>query len=93
MLEHNLDGTETEHFPCGVTWLEESARHGGFVDLDNPAFVLIRQYCRSRIPNGKALDPRCCQRPELSYHDTREPCEICRHASNPTPSGRAGRDA
>jgi hypothetical protein len=65
------------HCPCGATWLERSAGHGGFADLDNPAFVLICQHCRSRIPKEKTQNPRCCRTPEISYHDLREPCEIC----------------
>ena len=71
-----------EHFHrwcrCGATWAERSAGHG-FVDLDNPAQVLLCQHCRSRIPNAKAMNPRSCRTPEVSYHDTREPCDLCLH--------------
>jgi len=65
--------------PRSATWLERSAGHAGAdLTLDDPAFVLICQHCRTRIPKEKAMNPRCCRTPEVSYHDTRDPCELCR---------------
>jgi hypothetical protein len=64
---------------CGATWLERSAGHAGVdISLDDPVFVAICQHCRTRFPNEKAMAPRCCRTPEIRYHDTREPCELCR---------------
>lgn len=73
--------------PCGAEWLERSAGHGGFVDLDNPAFVAICQHCRTRMNHVQALAPTSCRLAELSYHDTREPCDLCIEEREPGAEG------
>jgi hypothetical protein len=65
------------HCPCGATWLERSAGHG-VIDLDASSCVLLCQHCKRRVSNERAMDPPCCRTPEVSYHDTREPCDLCR---------------
>lgn len=73
---------------CGHTWAERTtAGHGGFVDLSNPAFVLVCQSCGSRVPEADATAPRCCRRPEVSYHDSREPCVLCSEEREPGMEG------
>ena len=63
---------------CGAMWLERSAGHAHVdISLDDPAIVAICQHCRTRIPNEKTLNPQCCRTPEVSYHDTHNPCDLC----------------
>ena len=63
---------------CGAAWMERSAGHAGVdINLDNPAFVPICQHCRARHTHLSCMQPRCCRMPEVSYHDVREPCELC----------------
>ena len=62
---------------CGATWAERSAGHGGFVDLGDEDFVLVCQTCGTSVPNADARTPRCCRRPDVSYHNVREPCVLC----------------
>ena len=73
---------------CGATWLERAAGHAHVdISLDDPAFVAICQHCRTRIPNEKVMNLRCCRTPEVSYHDTREPCELCTLEREPGAEG------
>jgi len=63
---------------CGATWMERSAGHAGVdISLDNPAFVPICQPCQARHTHLSCMQPKCCQQPEVSYHDVRAPCELC----------------
>ena len=43
-------------------------------------------------PDGSpaAMDPKCCRRAEVSYHDTREPCELCSEARAARTAARGG---
>lgn len=70
---------------CGTMWMERFAAHAPVdINLDDPAYVAICQHCRSRLNHLQAMQPRCCRQPEVGYHDTREPCQLCsaeRHAA------------
>jgi hypothetical protein len=73
---------------CGAAWLERSAGHAGVdISLDEPALVLICQHCRTRMNHIKAMTPKCCRTPEVSYHDTREACELCTGEREPGAEG------
>jgi hypothetical protein len=64
--------------PCGHEWMERSAGHAPIdMKVGDPRFVVICQHCRRRMSDLEAGNPTCCQRPEVSYHDTREPCDLC----------------
>jgi len=63
---------------CGATWLERSAGHAPVdIRLGDPRFVALCQHCGAKHTDLSAMQPRCCRRPEVNYHDTTEPCDTC----------------
>jgi hypothetical protein len=64
---------------CGAKWSERSAGHAPVdIQLGDPRFVPLCQNCGARHTDLSCMQPTCCQRPEVSYHDTRDPCALCR---------------
>jgi len=53
------------------------------ISLDNPRYVAICQHCRTRHTHLSSMQPACCSRPEVDYHDVTDPCDLCTDAREP----------
>ena len=38
---------------------------------------MLCHHCRARHTHLSAIQPACCSRPEVDYHDVTDPCEPC----------------